>query len=224
MSELSVSRRSLLRAMLLPMAGGLLLAACGGGAAPSPTTAPKAAETAPAAAAEPTKPAAAPAATTAPAAAATPQTAAAPASGAAQKVVVWAGDLATADESVPTGKWAKWIRTTFKEKNPKYEVDAQDKGWDQALRTGLLTAIAGNAVPDITTGEAFVHEFASLGAFNVVPDLPIKHFAYGPVAGSIYQGPALRRAGPHLALRAGDEQAHRREGRARPEQAAEDLG
>ena len=90
--------------------------------------------------------------------------------------------------AVPQGKWADWVRKTFMEKNAQFEIDAQDKGWDQALRTGLLTAIAGNAAPEVTTGEAFVHEFAALGAFNVVPDLPIKHFAYGPVAGSIYQG------------------------------------
>jgi multiple sugar transport system substrate-binding protein len=174
MSNQFVSRRSLLSGALWLTAGGLL-AACGGQPA-APTAAPAKP------AAEPTKPAAAPAATP------TAAPAAKPAAGGVTKVVVWAGDLATADESTPTGKWAKWIRTTFQEKNPKYEVDAQDKGWDQALRTGLLTAIAGNAVPDITTGEAFVHEFAALGAFNVVPDLPIKHFAYGPVAGSIYQG------------------------------------
>jgi ABC-type glycerol-3-phosphate transport system substrate-binding protein len=183
MSNQFVSRRSLLSGALWLTAGGLL-AACGGQpAAPTAAPAKPAAEPTKPAAAEPTKPAAAPAAATPTAA-----PAAKPAAGGVTKVVVWAGDLATADESTPTGKWAKWIRTTFQEKNPKYEVDAQDKGWDQALRTGLLTAIAGNAVPDITTGEAFVHEFAALGAFNVVPDLPIKHFAYGPVAGSIYQG------------------------------------
>ena len=182
MSNQFVSRRSLLSGALWLTAGGLL-AACGGQpAAPTAAPAKPAAEPTKPAAAEPTKPAAAPAATP------TAAPAAKPAAGGVTKVVVWAGDLATADESTPTGKWAKWIRTTFQEKNPKYEVDAQDKGWDQALRTGLLTAIAGNAVPDITTGEAFVHEFAALGAFNVVSDLPIKHFAYGPVAGSIYQG------------------------------------
>jgi multiple sugar transport system substrate-binding protein len=187
MSDESMSRRRLIWGALALAGGGALLAACGGGAAP--TAAPKA--EAPKAA-EPTKPAAATTAPAgaAPAAAATPTaaTAAKPAAGGRTKVVVWAGGLAAADMSVPQGKWADWVRKTFMEKNPQFEIDAQDKGWDQALRTGLLTAIAGNTAPEVTTGEAFVHEFAALGAFNVVPDIPIKTFAYGPVAGSIYQG------------------------------------
>jgi ABC-type glycerol-3-phosphate transport system substrate-binding protein len=56
------------------------------------------------------------------------------------------------------------------------------------LRTGLLTAIAGGTVPEVTTGEAFVHEFAALGAFVPIPDMTDKNFAYGPIAGSIYKG------------------------------------
>jgi ABC-type glycerol-3-phosphate transport system substrate-binding protein len=56
------------------------------------------------------------------------------------------------------------------------------------LRTALLTAIAGGTVPDVTTGEAFVSEFAQLGAFQPV-DLPYKEtFAYGAVAGAVFRG------------------------------------
>ncbi|HEV8635125.1 MAG TPA: extracellular solute-binding protein [Chloroflexota bacterium] len=196
--------------------GAVLLAACGAAAptpapakpaeAPKPTEAPKAAEapkpteapkpaaaaTKPAEAAKPTeapkpaaeaaKPTEAPKPTTAPAAAAPA------AAGTAGTVVVWAGSLAATDMATPIGQWAKWVRDTFKEKNPKFEVKAESHGWDQELRTGLLTAIAGGVVPEVTTGEAFVHEFAALGAFVPVPDLTPKYFAYGPVAGSIYKG------------------------------------
>ncbi|HEX5415007.1 MAG TPA: hypothetical protein VFZ25_05020, partial [Chloroflexota bacterium] len=54
----------------------------------------------------------------------------------------------------------------------------------------VLTSIAGGTVPEITTGEAFVHEFASLGAFADVRDagLSADQFAPGPVKGSIYKG------------------------------------
>jgi ABC-type glycerol-3-phosphate transport system substrate-binding protein len=163
-------------------------------AAAAPTNTPAAAAAAATKPAEATKPAAEAAKPTAePTAPAKPTTApaaAAPAAagGTAGTVVVWAGSLANTDMSTPGGQWAKWVRDTFKEKNPKYEVKAEEHGWDQTLRTGLLTAIAGGVVPEVTTGEAFVHEFAALGAFVAVPDLTPKYFAYGPVAGSVYKG------------------------------------
>jgi multiple sugar transport system substrate-binding protein len=168
-------------------------------AAAGATTAPAAgATTAPAPPA--TNPAAAAAATTAPAKpdAAKPDSkpvGAAPAAGPAvtagkgsEQIVVWSGQIVSEDQNVPVGRWASWIRNTFVEKNPKYTLKVEDHGWDQALRTGLLTAIAGGTVPEITTGEAFVHEFAALGAFQAIPDLNEKTFAYGPIAGSLYKG------------------------------------
>ncbi|HEY3110939.1 MAG TPA: hypothetical protein VGL23_19435 [Chloroflexota bacterium] len=174
------------------------------------TTAPTAAATKPAAAAT-TAPTAA--ATTAPSPQAGAQAAkpgpegspaakpdskpvaAAPAAGPAvtagkggEQIVVWSGQIVSEDQNVPVGRWATWIRNTFVEKNPKYTLKVEDHGWDQPLRTGLLTAIAGGTVPEVTTGEAFVHEFAALGAFQAIPDLSEKTFAYGPIAGSLYKG------------------------------------
>jgi ABC-type glycerol-3-phosphate transport system substrate-binding protein len=112
----------------------------------------------------------------------------APQAGAPTTIVVWAGGLTAEDIKTPQGQWAKWVRENFQEKFPKYKLQGEDHGWDQALRTGLLTAIAGGNMPEVTTGEAFVHEFAALGAFAPVPGLSVKHFAYGPVAGSVYKG------------------------------------
>ena len=89
--------------------------------------------------------------------------------------------------NTPVGKWATWVRDTFAQKTPKYTLKVEDHGWDQALRTSLLTAIAGGTVPEVTTGEAFVHEFASLGALQPVPDVNPKDFSYGTIAGSLYQ-------------------------------------
>ncbi|HLG52093.1 MAG TPA: extracellular solute-binding protein [Chloroflexota bacterium] len=180
-----VSRRGLIRGLGLGVAAGVvgsLLAACGGGAPPSPTAA------AGGAAATPTPAPAAP--TSAPAAQPTPAAQAAPASGAAVTIVVWAGSLAQTDTSKPGGQWAKWVIDHFQEKNPGITVKAEDHGWDQALRTALLTAIAGGTVPEITTGEAFVHEFASLGAFADLRGAGVQAdmFAPGPVKGSIFKG------------------------------------
>jgi ABC-type glycerol-3-phosphate transport system substrate-binding protein len=203
LDQRSVSRRGLLRGIgvgLGTVTVGSILAACSGGAsapagsasapAAAPTTAPAAASTSAPAAAATQAPAAAP--TSAPAAA--PTTAPAAQSSAGSKasgtVVVWAGSLAPTDPTTPGGQWAKWIITNFQQKNPNLTIKAEDHGWDQALRTAVLTAIAGGTEPEITTGEAFVHEFASLGAFadlrgaSVTADM----FAPGPVKGSIFQG------------------------------------
>ena len=197
-----VSRRSLLRGVGVGLglaAAGSILAACSSAPAAAPTQAP-AAPAAPAAAA-PTAttaaaaPAAAPTATTAAAAPAAPTTtpaaaAAAPAAAGPVTVVVWAGSIAPTDMTTSQGKWAKWIVDTFQQKNPGVTIKAEDHGWDQALRTAVLTSIAGGNVPEITTGEAFVHEFAALGAFADLRDAGITAdmFAPGPVAGSIFKG------------------------------------
>ena len=183
------SRRDFLKLAVLGATGSILLAACGQTAA-APTAAP----------AEPAKPAGA--ATQAPAAAATKPAASTGPTPAAKSaastgsttVVVWAGGLASTLEdtasNAATTTWAKWIVKNFQDKNPGITIKAEDHGWDQALRTALLTSIAGGNVPEITTGEAFVHEFAALGAFADIKDAGITAdmFAPGPVAGSIYQG------------------------------------
>ena len=176
-----LSRRSLIRA--LGMGAGLtlaapILAACGQPAAPAPTAAP-------AKPAEPAKPAAPAAPTTAPAAAAQPAVLAGKGD---QPIVLWSGQLVFEDQSTAMGRWATSVRNIFADKNPGYTLKVEDHGWDQPLRTGLLTAIAGGTVPEVTTGEAFVHEFASLGAFLPVPDLTEKDFVYGSIAGSLYKG------------------------------------
>lgn len=199
-----VSRRGLIRGMGVGVgafAFGSILAACSSAPAASPTagsSAPAAAAPTQAPAAAPTTAAAAPtqaaaaAPTTAPAAAAQPTVAAqaAPTSKVSGTVVVWAGSLAPSDPTTPQGQWAKWMITNFQEKNPGITVKGEDHGWDQALRTAVLTAIAGGTEPEITTGEAFVHEFASLGAFADLRDVGVTAdmFAPGPVKGSIYKG------------------------------------
>jgi multiple sugar transport system substrate-binding protein len=98
--------------------------------------------------------------------------------------------MAATDTTTPGGQWAQWVIKTFQQQNPGITIKAEDHGWDQPLRTAVLTAIAGNTVPEITTGEAFVHEFAALGAFAAVGDagLSADQFAPGPVKGSIYKG------------------------------------
>lgn len=165
--DVMISRRALIRGVGLGVAAGVsgaLLAACGGGAAPSPTTAASGAATA--AGATPTQ---APAATSAPVSA----SGGAPARGSAV-LVIWAGSFANLEkrlqEPKDTGaKYAKWVVDNFTAKHPGLQIRAEDHGWSEALRTALLTAVAGHNVPDVTTGEAFVHEFAALGAFAPVP-------------------------------------------------------
>jgi multiple sugar transport system substrate-binding protein len=98
--------------------------------------------------------------------------------------------MAATDTTTPGGQWAQWVIKNFQSKNPNITIKAEDHGWDQALRTAVLTSIAGGTVPEVTTGEAFVHEFAALGAFADMRDAQITAdmFAPGPVKGSIYQG------------------------------------
>ncbi|MCL5998909.1 MAG: extracellular solute-binding protein, partial [Chloroflexi bacterium] len=79
--------------------------------------------------------------------------------------------------------WQKWLIETFESRNPGVKVKGEDHGWDEPLRTGLLTAIAGGTAPDATIGEAFVHEFAALGAFNEVTDVNPDDFVPGSVRG-----------------------------------------
>jgi multiple sugar transport system substrate-binding protein len=192
MDSKHASRRRLLRTFGIGMGLGLvapIVAACGQASPPAapaapvsdakPTTAPKPAEGKPAADA---KPAEAPK----PAQAAT---AAIPVitAGSGKEVVVWSGQITFNDPNTSNGRWATWIRDTFVAKNPGYSLKVEDRGWDQALRTSLLTAIAGNTVPDVTTGEAFVNEFAQLGALAPVQGLKKDDFAHGPIAGAVFK-------------------------------------
>lgn len=93
-------------------------------------------------------------------------------SAAQQEVIVWWGsgvDLEEKLEQNPDNtdaQWAKWLIETFEERFPDIKVVSEDHGWDEPLRTGLLTAIAGGNPPDVTIGEAFVYEFARLCAFK----------------------------------------------------------
>lgn len=157
-----------------------ILAACGQAAAPAAPVKPAESKPAEAKAAE-----AKPAAPAAPAAASKPAQVAGKGD---KQVVLWSGQLIFDDQNTAMGKWATWVRESFADKNPQYTLRVEDHGWDQPLRTGLLTAIAGGTVPEVTTGEAFVHEFATLGAFLPVPDLSEKDFVYGSIAGSLYNG------------------------------------
>ena len=123
---------------------------------------------------------AAPAATTAPAAG--PKT-----------IVVWGAGV-DLDKKLATNPkdlnalWEKWLVENFQAQNPGVTIKGEDHGWDEPLRTGLLTAIAGNNAPDTTIGEAFVHEFAALGAFNDIPDVKPDDFVPGSVLGALIQG------------------------------------
>lgn len=169
-----ISRRTIIRRLGASIGLGMvssLLAACSSGQPAAPTSALAAATTT-AAASQPTqapstKPTMAP--TSAPAAAAVT----APTKG-GTTVVIWAGSFANLDKRLqkPTdtgAKFAKWVVDAYTAQNPSVTIRAEDHGWSEALRTALLTALAGHNVPDVTTGEAFVHEFAALGAFAPVP-------------------------------------------------------
>lgn len=138
--------------------------------AAAPTTAASTSAASPTAAAAPTS---APATNPTPA----PQAAAAPATG-ARTLTVWAGSFSNIDQRIQkpssqtdkaAAQWAKWVIDNYQSQHAGITVKAEDHGWSEALRTALLTAIAGHTTPDVTTGEAFVDEFSALGAFSAVP-------------------------------------------------------
>lgn len=115
----------------------------------------------------------------------------APARQDAKEVVVWWGDppedaLAINAEDTDA-LWRQWIEQTFEEQNPGAQIKWESHGWDEPLRTGLLTAIAGGNPPDAVIGEAFVHEFAALGAFSPVPVNP-DDFVRGTILGALIDG------------------------------------
>jgi len=112
--------------------------------------------------------------------------------GVTTEIVLWWGsgaDLAKKleDSTNTDAKWAKWLIDAFEARNAGVKVKCEDHGWDEPLRTGLLTAIAGGNVPEVTIGEAFVHEFATLGAFAPV-DVDKDAFPWGCIAGSYMDG------------------------------------
>jgi ABC-type glycerol-3-phosphate transport system substrate-binding protein len=118
---------------------------------------------------------------------------AAPATGTTE-VVLWDGgfvDIAgrlAKNPTEPSTLWYKWLLENFEAQNPGVKIKGEDHGWDEPLRTGLLTAIAGGTAPEATIGEAFVHEFAALGAFNAVVDTKADDFVIGSVLGALIEG------------------------------------
>lgn len=83
--------------------------------------------------------------------------------------------------------WMLWATAAFEDANPDVKIRWEDHGWDEPLRTGLLTAIAGGTAPDVAHGEAFVQEFAALGAFNPV-NVNLDDFPFGCIAGTLKDG------------------------------------
>jgi ABC-type glycerol-3-phosphate transport system substrate-binding protein len=159
----TVSRRNFLRLTALA-AGGSLVAACTQAATPAPSTGGQA--------------------TQAPA-----QQAAA----GSKTVVLWGVGVDLESRLAKNPKdsaalWEKWLVDNFQAQNPDAKVKGEDHGWDEPLRTGLLTSIAGNTAPDATIGEAFVHEFAALGAFNEVQAIKPDDFVPGSVRGALIEG------------------------------------
>lgn len=159
----SLTRRDFLR-MSAFAAAGTVAAACSQ-AAPAPSTTEKKEEA---------QPAVAPSTET-------------------KEVVLWGigVDLAAKLEKNPTDQyalWEKWLIENFEAQNPGAKVKGEDHGWDEPLRTGLLTSIAGGTAPEATVGEAFVHEFAALGAFNPVIDTKSDDFVIGSVLGALIEG------------------------------------
>lgn len=158
-----ISRRDFLRVSAVA-ATGTLLAACTPAASPAPSGGGQTQ----------------PQATTAP-------------STATKTVVVW-GVGVDLDKRLATNPkdgdalWQKWLIENFEAQNPGVKIKGEDHGWDEPLRTGLLTAIAGGTAPDTTIGEAFVHEFAALGAFNDIPNVKSDDFVPGSVRGAMVEG------------------------------------
>lgn len=96
-------------------------------------------------------------------------------------------DVIAATPDNPEGRWWGWIFDHFEEANPNVTLKVEAHGWDEALHDGLLAAIAAGRAPDVTHGEAFVQEFAALGAFapvNINPD----DFPSGTIDGAVRKG------------------------------------
>jgi ABC-type glycerol-3-phosphate transport system substrate-binding protein len=93
-------------------------------------------------------------------------------------------EIIAASPDNPEAQWWGWIFDHFEESNPNAHLRVEAHGWDKALHDGLLAAIAGGNAPDVTHGEAFVQEFAALGAFDSVSVNP-DDFPSGAIAGAI---------------------------------------
>lgn len=108
-----------------------------------------------------------------------------------KEVVIWWGvppeDALEINPEDTDALWRQWIEQTFEEQNPGAQIKWEDHGWDEPLRTGLLTAIAGGLPPDAVIGEAFVHEFAALGAFSPINVNP-EDFVRGTILGALIDG------------------------------------
>lgn len=95
-------------------------------------------------------------------------------------------EIIAASPENPEAQWWGWIFDHFEEANPNVRLRVEAHGWDKALHDGLLAAIAGGNTPDVTHGEAFVQEFAALGAFSSVNLMP-DDFPAGAIAGAIFE-------------------------------------
>ncbi len=104
-------------------------------------------------------------------------------------------EIISASPDNPEARWWGWIFDHFEEANPNVKLKVEAHGWDKALHDGLMAAIAGGNAPDVTHGEAFVQEFAALGAFDAVNINP-EDFPSGAIAGAmredvVYGVPAM---------------------------------
>jgi len=96
-------------------------------------------------------------------------------------------EIIAASPDNPEAQWWGWIFDHFEEANPNVTLRVEAHGWDEALYDGLLAAVASGNAPEVTHGEAFVQEFAALGAFddvNINPD----DFPSGAIGGAIRDG------------------------------------
>jgi multiple sugar transport system substrate-binding protein len=163
----------------------LVLSACGGTPAATPTSAPAA--PAPATAAPAAEPTAAPAEVTSAPAEAT----SAPAADLSGKLTYWTAYNTVSPEFKTL---TEQIIPAFNKEYPNVTVDAQAIPYDE-LRKKLLAAIAGGETPDLLRADIiWVPEFAEQGALakldELLPDFATykDSFYAGPLATNFYKG------------------------------------
>jgi len=73
-------------------------------------------------------------------------------------------------EDANAKKYQDAVRARFKELYPLATIKWENKGWDEALRQNLVTALLAGVGPDIIVGENFFQQYADLGAMADVTD------------------------------------------------------